>query len=1256
MANTPPPEPVFRIGGSCVWLDGKIYTAGGFLWNRNNDSQEQKDFVDGVGKVYQTTWGSAGVSVYDPANGWTSSKYDGTGPLGFDPDDNGVCEWSNELSKLGLWTQSNQGVVYDGKFYVIIGRTQDHGEIWCFDPSIGDPDPGNPGATRGRWSFVAQNDEWSIFRRGVVGVYGTKVFLAAGVTNTGGKFGSYDFSTGDWELYSVGSPNIDQCGGTVCNGKLYIAGGRDGATAIYECDLTNPNNGFRKVADLPVGVAYPSVVSYDDIVYILGGKTADGNATGEIQIYDTIAGEVHDLTAESPQGQAPVQIPITGWAWNACVDPAGMLYMGCSSASGSDAEWPSGINPPWFKCDITQLRVDRFDFSMGAEPGYFPYQDWVSEGTMISGRVVTSDGIGVPYASVGFKNGRSATADATVYATTDANGYYGPVSISPESTYCAAWSQGWTPSVDYPIDQTNSGPITQDLELTTSAGINIASSGNWTVVEFSSSNGNVPENLFDRDMDTFWSSENREGYSNTGPDQYVIVQLDGSLESYEINGVTMYSAYAPPSAYKIEYSDDIVMGGLPSNWTTAYDCVENGNGGVHIPNDYWNNEFANAIRFEDPITARYLKISCSAFPPGHNNYEIREMLIHSNIDFEAVPCYVSGKVVDTDGNGVGGVAVGFKNGSSAATDAEIYTTTKDDGTFDPVHIPSGYYCAAWGMGWIPSADYEITGSTSSMEIVLDKRAGLNLSPGGTITNCSFEQTHKGGSQAEAAIDDDWQNSHWWSDRGVDEESIEFSLNGAYAIDGITICWGAPAASYEVYYADEEDNWQFVYGTEYGNGGYKLGHSPVFMEDIFGDAFRFDNPVTATKILLRCNERLGGGYGIYSIMVHAAGTDDIEYRSIAEAKQLSDGDYVKLDGYQFIAMPGGGLPNGVAYVESLDRFAGMRVDLSKVLLTYGCDSHLYDFGLGDSACITGKVATTSAGEKYIDAYDVVKTAAVRPLEALGMNTRFASSSLAQGLFVKLCGTVEVVGDDYYLLNDGGVTTRVYCGELAKPTETQVVKVRGVLAADGDNTTCLLARCEADCKLASAKDQPLPLAYNAELRDWLILGLFGPEVDQGTALGTDYIGELTVRPSLGDAVGDKNWFRTDGTTDNWPVFGDFIAAIDLNHQFSGVTTDDCTAYAHVYVYSPTTRRISLGICTDDGAKVWLNGNVVYEYDGGRGYGDAQDWTEDELSLNQGWNRILVKAHNGIYGYGFRVQLYDMDADAYPTDLYYQLSNPE
>jgi Dockerin type I domain len=114
----------------------------------------------------------------------------------------------------------------------------------------------------------------------------------------------------------------------------------------------------------------------------------------------------------------------------------------------------------------------------------------------------------------------------------------------------------------------------------------------------------------------------------------------------------------------------------------------------------------------------------------------------------------------------------------------------------------------------------------------------------------------------------------------------------------------------------------------------------------------------------------------------------------------------------------------------------------------------------------------------------------------------------------------------------------------------------------------------------------------------------------------------------------------------------------HSFSGghhfgTRPTESAAYAHVYVNSPVSRSARLLLGSNDGIKVWLNGNNVYTND------RIGNWIQDQftvnVTLNAGWNNLLCKISQDGGDYGFSARFADGLNYSF-DDLQYQMNDPD
>ena len=161
----------------------------------------------------------------------------------------------------------------------------------------------------------------------------------------------------------------------------------------------------------------------------------------------------------------------------------------------------------------------------------------------------------------------------------------------------------------------------------------------------------------------------------------------------------------------------------------------------------------------------------------------------------------------------------------------------------------------------------------------------------------------------------------------------------------------------------------------------------------------------------------------------------------------------------------------------------------------------------------------------------------------------------------------------------------------------------------------------------------LEQEKSMTSWLILGPVpvsdnpNPDEDaQKKAFGFDFLadngGESGISPSpgLSQKVNDKDY--------TWQVVESDSDIIDLLKIYGG--KDYCLAYAWSEIEMAEAKNAFLGIGSDDGVKVWLNGKLVHEKWIGRSVSKDDDIVP--VAFQKGKNQILLKVQNMQFGWGF------------------------
>lgn len=163
----------------------------------------------------------------------------------------------------------------------------------------------------------------------------------------------------------------------------------------------------------------------------------------------------------------------------------------------------------------------------------------------------------------------------------------------------------------------------------------------------------------------------------------------------------------------------------------------------------------------------------------------------------------------------------------------------------------------------------------------------------------------------------------------------------------------------------------------------------------------------------------------------------------------------------------------------------------------------------------------------------------------------------------------------------------------------------------------------------------------LRTWLVCGEFpvpaleaeGDAAQSRRALDTDFLAEHGGEPAIAPIAGMKH-ARPDGTFAEWREYASAADQIDFAAVFAGRPVEHVVAYAFASIRRDEAGPAVIALGSDDGVRVWVNGQLVHDNAVRRGVSPDQDLVE--VSLNAGENRLLVKVEQGTGGWGFCARL--------------------
>lgn len=207
-----------------------------------------------------------------------------------------------------------------------------------------------------------------------------------------------------------------------------------------------------------------------------------------------------------------------------------------------------------------------------------------------------------------------------------------------------------------------------------------------------------------------------------------------------------------------------------------------------------------------------------------------------------------------------------------------------------------------------------------------------------------------------------------------------------------------------------------------------------------------------------------------------------------------------------------------------------------------------------------------------------------------------------------------------VRDDNLTTQHKCVLPTLRQNTRYTLRVGSVDAAGNETW-------SSSQTFSTTGEPTP----AFVQNWLLNGYYRP-TDPRLSLAIDFLGaEPLVVAAEGDIVGDKAWVKVPSVED----------ALDLGRVFGFPV--DCAAYAYVCIYSPTVQPGVLLLGSDDGVKIWLNGELIWTNHTYRRMIPDQDRVP--ITLSQGWNRLLVKISQGGGAWRLAARITDPSGNPIP-----------
>ncbi len=157
-------------------------------------------------------------------------------------------------------------------------------------------------------------------------------------------------------------------------------------------------------------------------------------------------------------------------------------------------------------------------------------------------------------------------------------------------------------------------------------------------------------------------------------------------------------------------------------------------------------------------------------------------------------------------------------------------------------------------------------------------------------------------------------------------------------------------------------------------------------------------------------------------------------------------------------------------------------------------------------------------------------------------------------------------------------------------------------------------------------------------WRVIGPFARE----NIFGFDYQFPPEFNIDL------KAAYRNDGEDLRWRPGDDGYADGYMNLKSIFQKSNWTVGYGVLYAYSPVKRKVQIRLGTDEGCKLWLNDDLIWQYFQKR---DALlDQHLVTVVLHPGYNKLLIKVTNTFGEWGYYLRITDENGDGFNDIVFY------
>ena len=182
-------------------------------------------------------------------------------------------------------------------------------------------------------------------------------------------------------------------------------------------------------------------------------------------------------------------------------------------------------------------------------------------------------------------------------------------------------------------------------------------------------------------------------------------------------------------------------------------------------------------------------------------------------------------------------------------------------------------------------------------------------------------------------------------------------------------------------------------------------------------------------------------------------------------------------------------------------------------------------------------------------------------------------------------------------------------------------------DGDGAADVDDNCPHEPNTLEA--EPLSVDGSGFIHHWLTIGEWhGLETTNDCRPSLDNVlgDDATAAPHLGDEVDGLVWQR----------WSENRRRLDFLDRYGGDTPRE--VYAVTWVRSDVEQDVVLAVGADDGFFAWLNGEIVADVASCQGVNTDQ--FQSQVTLEAGWNRLMIKVRDQGGGWGLMARFRDPD----------------